>query len=510
VSVAASAGEAQPRLRVVGLSKHFGGISALSDFSFEVGRGSIHALLGENGAGKSTLVKIVTGVQPPDRGEIFLDGVAMRFRSPMEARAAGVVAVYQDPKLFPHLDVAENIFMGIHPLTPLGSVARRRMVERAQNLLDTLDARLDPRQPVLGLSIGEVQFIEIARAMAVGEPRLLFLDEPTATLTPMETERLFRLVRRLQERGASIVFISHRLEELRGFVETATILRDGKLVWTRRANEFSEADIVRAMVGRPLDQLYAPRMQAAATRQPRLEVQGLTSPGDFSDVSFEVRPGEVVGMAGLVGAGRSEIALAIVGLRPTTSGDVMVNGRKVGRRSPRRLLRLGVAYVPEDRDGVGLVTAQAVGVNLTVAVLDRLSRWGALLLGKERALAGRLISDLAVKTGALEDPVSSLSGGNRQKVVLGKWLAANPEVLILDEPTHGIDIATKAQVHRIIADLAARGVAILMISSDLPEILGVSDRILVVRAGRIVATFPRAAADAEGVMAAATGARRAA
>jgi rhamnose transport system ATP-binding protein len=304
------------RLRLNRVSKSFGGIRALTDVSFDVQPGAIHALLGENGAGKSTVVKIVTGIEPPDSGEILIDGVVSRFRSPMEARAAGVVAVYQDPKLFPHLNVAENIFMGIHPLTRAGTVAQRQTVQRAQALLDALDARLDPRQPVLGLSIGEAQFIEIARATAVGEPRLLFLDEPTAALTPAETERLFRLVRRLQSRGASIVFISHRLEELRGFVDAATVLRDGRSVWTRPAAGTSEEEIIRSMVGRPLDQLFVRHRAAAAGGRERLKVARLSSPGAFADVSLTVNAGEVVGLAGLVGAGRTEIAQAIVGLRP--------------------------------------------------------------------------------------------------------------------------------------------------------------------------------------------------
>jgi rhamnose transport system ATP-binding protein len=495
---------------VRGVSKNFGGIRALSDVSFDVAPGAIHALLGENGAGKSTVVKIVTGIEAQDAGEILIDGAECRFRSPMEARTAGVVAVYQDPKLFPHLDVAENIFMGIHPLTRFGTVAQRQTVERAQNLLDALDARLDARQPVLGLSIGEAQFIEIARVMAVGQPRLLFLDEPTAALTPAETERLFRLVRRLQARGASIVFISHRLEELRGFVDAATVLRDGRSVWTRPAADTSEGEIIRSMVGRPLDQLFVRHRTEAADKRERLKIVNLSSPGAFADVSLTVHAGEVVGLAGLVGAGRSEIAKAIVGLRPTSAGEVIVDGETVKRRTPRRLRGLGLVYLPEDRDGVGLVTTHAIRTNLTLAILDRISRFGALLLRKEAALAQRLAEDLAIKARRLDDPVSTLSGGNRQKVVLGKWLAAEPGVLILDEPTHGIDVGTKAQVHRIIAGLAEKGKAILMISSDLPEILGVSDRVIVVRDGRIVDGFARGEADQERVMAAAAGARRAA
>jgi rhamnose transport system ATP-binding protein len=498
-----------PRLAVSGVSKSFGGIRALTDVSFAVAPGSIHALLGENGAGKSTLVKIVTGIQPADTGEIRLDGTTVRFRSPLEARTAGVVAVYQDPKLFPHLDVAENIFMGAHPTGAFGMITRQAMIERAQRLLDALDSGLDARQSVLGLSIGEAQFIEFARATAAGRMRLLFLDEPTAALTPAETERLFRLVRRLRGEGTSVVFISHRLEELEGLVDEVTILRDGRHVTTRQAAGLSEEEIVRSMVGRPVEQVYG-RETGATWGAERLIVRDLSAPGEFEDVSFSLRAGEVVGMAGLIGAGRSEIAQGIMGLIPTSAGSVLVDGREVGRRSPRAMQDLGVAYLPEDRDGVGLVTSHSVLANMSLAILSRLSRLGAILLDRERRSMGELARRLQVKAVSLDAPVSSLSGGNRQKVVLGKWLALEPRVLILDEPTHGIDVGTKAQVHAIIADLARQGIAILLISSDLPEVLGVSDRILVVRQGRIVASIARAEATQERVMAAAAGERRAA
>ena len=498
-----------PRLSVVGVSKHFGGVRALTDVGFAVAPGAVHALLGENGAGKSTLVKIVTGVQPPDSGQILLDGQPARFATPVAARAAGVVAVYQDPKLFPHLDVAENVFVGMYPQTRLGLVARRRMYARAQSLLDTLDAHLDARQPVLGLSIGEAQYIEFARAMAAGEPRLLFLDEPTAALTPAETERLFRLVTRMKDRGAAIVFISHRLEDLRGFVDTVTVLRDGRHVLTRPAATLSESEIVSSMVGRAVDQLYATPPSSPVAREERLRVEGLTAPGVFNDVSFSVAGGEILGVAGLVGAGRSEIAQAIMGLlREPTSGVVTVAGVKVPRPSPRRMQELGVVYLPEDRDGVGLVVSQSIETNLTIAALKQISRFGLIRRRPERRLAERLMGELSIKAGGVGDAVATLSGGNRQKVVLGKWLATTPRVLILDEPTHGVDVGAKAQVHRMIAELAAAGLAVVVISSDLPEVLGVSHRILVVREGRIVASVDRAEASESGIMAAATGAGR--
>jgi rhamnose transport system ATP-binding protein len=498
------------RLSLVGISKSFGGIEAVRDVAFDVAPGTIHALVGENGAGKSTLVKIITGLQPADAGEIRLDGVPVRFRTPMEARSAGIVAVYQDPKLFPHLDVAENIFMGIHPLSRLGVVDRRKMYQRACDLLRTLDVELDPYALVAGLSLGEVQFVEFARAMAEGAERLLILDEPTAALTPDETARLFRVVRRLRDRGAAVIFISHRLEELAGLVDFVTVLRDGRHVATAPAATLDRAAVVRLMVGRSLDQLY-PERPGDARRTPGAEllrVEGLGQEGVFDDISFGLSAGEIVGLAGLVGAGRSEIAQAIFGVTPPTAGRVIVDGRVVAVRDPRQMLGLGVAYLPEDRDGEGLITTLSIVKNLVLPIVDRLAWHGVLRPGREQAETRRFADRLQIKAASLEQAVSALSGGNRQKVVLGKWLAMGPRVLILDEPTHGIDVGTKAQVHQIIERLAADGIAILMISSDLPEVLRMSDRILVIADSRLTGEFGRDEATQEVVMTAATQRRR--
>jgi rhamnose transport system ATP-binding protein len=502
-----------PRLSLVGISKSFGGIQAVQDVAFDVAPATIHALVGENGAGKSTLVKIITGLQPADAGEIRLDGVPVRFRTPMEARAAGVVAVYQDPKLFPHLDVAENIFMGIHPLSRLGVVDRRQMYQRARELLATLDVELDPTALVAGLSLGEVQFVEFARAMAEGAERLLILDEPTAALTPDETARLFRVVRRLRDRGAAVIFISHRLEELAGLVGFVTVLRDGRHIATAPAATLDRTGVVRLMVGRSLDQLYPHDPESASRRgrefgAERLRVEGLGQEGVFDDISFGLRAGEIVGLAGLVGAGRSEIAQTIFGATPPTAGRVFIDGRAVAVRNPRQMLGLGVAYLPEDRDGEGLITGLSIVKNLVLPIIDRLAWHGVLRPGRERAETRAFADRLQIKAASLEQAVSALSGGNRQKVVLGKWLAMGPRVLILDEPTHGIDVGTKAQVHQIIDRLAADGIAILMISSDLPEVLRMSDRILVVADGRLTGAFGRDEATQEVVMTAATQRRR--
>jgi rhamnose transport system ATP-binding protein len=497
-----------PRLAVKQLAKSFGGIRALRGVTFSIRPGEIHALLGENGAGKSTLVKIVSGLQEADSGEFWLDGIPCRFRSPMDARRAGVVAVYQDPKLFPHLDVTENIFMGVQPLGRLGTIDRRKMYDRAAALLDELDANLDPSAMVAGLSIGEIQFVEFARALAEGVDRLLFLDEPTAALTPQETDRLFRVVRRLRDRGTSIVFISHRLEELAGLVDTVTVLRDGQHVATQAAATLDQKTVVRLMVGRSLDELCAGEnghtVSAAPVARERLRVEDLGQRGVFDHVSFALHAGEVVAMAGLVGAGRSEIAQAIFGMTPPTRGRVFVDGREISVKNPRQMLAAGVAYLPEDRDGEGLIPRLSVSRNIVLPIMGRLSRFGFVAPQREHDISQHFATELQIKTDSVEQAVATLSGGNRQKVVLAKWLAMDPQVLILDEPTHGIDVGTKAQVHHLIRALADRGLAILMISSDLPEVLRMGDRILVIADGSLVATFARDEASEEAVMTAAT------
>ncbi len=492
-----------PRLDLQAVSKSFGGIAALREVSFAVSPGSVHALLGENGAGKSTLVKIVTGIHPASGGRILLDGAAVSFASPAAARDAGVVAVYQDPKLFPHLDVAENIYMGKHPLQA-GLIQRHAMYSGAEQLLDRLGIRLDVRQTVLGLSIGEAQFVEFARAMAVGRMGILFLDEPTASLSPGETRRLFDFVQRQKAAGVSIVFISHRLEELRGLVDRVTILRDGRHVLTESADDLSDGDIIRAMVGRDISFRRAPA-PTCAPGAVRLSVDRLSATGMFGDVGFKLRAGEIVGMAGLVGAGRTEVALGIMGLLPRVRGEVTVDGVPMPRRTPQAMREAGVAYVPEDRDHTGLVPSHSIRENLTIAILGRLSRRGFIVRRRERARTADLIRQLQIKVGTMDDAVSTLSGGNRQKVVIGKWLATGPKVFIMDEPTHGIDVGTKAHVHALIRDLAANGAAVLVISSDLPEVLALSHRILVMRNGRLTGQLDGDGATEEAVMSLATG-----
>ena len=468
--------------------------------------GEIHALVGENGAGKSTLVKIITGLIEPDGGQILLDGKPVQFATPMDARDAGVGAVYQDPKLFPHLDVAENIFMGIFPRGAGPTIDRRGMYAETERLLGELDVDLSPTALVAGLSVAELQFVGIARTLTK-QLDLLILDEPTAALTPTEAERLFAIVRSLRDRGTSVIFISHRLEELPGLVDSVTVLRDGRHVQTAGIEQMTQAELVRLMVGRSLESLYRRSDDGIELGDELLRVEGLSLPGAFRDISFSIRAGEVVTLAGLVGAGRTEIAQAIFGIAPAESGSVWVDGQQVKVENARQMLGLGVAYLPEDRDGQGLVTQFSIEHNITLPIVRRLSRLGFVRRRAERVVANEIASELEVRMSSVEQAVDALSGGNRQKVVIGKWLAAKPRVLILDEPTHGIDVGTKAQVHELIAGLAAGGLAILAISSDLPEVLAISSRILVINEGLLVAEFPGAGTTQEEVITAATSQR---
>lgn len=491
------------RLVIDGVSKSFGPVLAVKSVSFSVKAGSVHALVGENGAGKSTLVKIITGMLRPDSGRIALDGEDCRFETPLDARRRGITAVYQDPKLFPHLDIAENIFMGFHPRNALGVVDRKRMYEDAAKSLDELGVDIDPHSLLAGSSVADIQFVEIVRAMCA-DLRLLILDEPTASLTPSEADRLFSVVATLKRRGVSVLFISHRLEEIRRITDEVTIMRDAEHVITTATAELSEDEMVRYMVGRELKSLFVKRT-AIPTGEPVFELRGLSIPGTFENISFALRAGEIVGLGGLVGAGRTEIAESIFGIRPPASGSVVIDGKEIVPRSPGQMLREGVAYIPENRDENGLIVELGVASNICLPILDNLSVAGLLSHSTEKTFAVPFAEDFEIKTPSLDSAVASLSGGNRQKVVLAKWLATKPKVLILDEPTHGIDVGTKSQVHQRISDLAAEGYPVLLISSDLPELLGMCDRILVVARGNIVAEFERSEATQEKIMIAASG-----
>lgn len=491
-----------PALVVEGITKTYGSSRALSDVSFEVAKGRVHALVGENGAGKSTLVKIVTGIIGADQGKVFLGGKPVRFHNPVDARRAGLAAVYQDPKLFPHLDVAENITMGNAPVGRFGMLDRKKMYALSQAAFNELGVSLDPHALTAGLSVAEFQFVEIARAI-ISDLQLLILDEPTSALTPAEVEKLFRIVRDLRDQGKSVMLITHRLEELDLIADDVTILRDGAHVGTYPVSEVTRADIVQKMVGRPLDSLFAQRTPGKAGAE-ALRVEGLGLVGQFSGVSFSIRAGEIVGMAGLVGSGRSEIAQSCFGMTPPSRGAVYLNGKRVKPRSPRQMLGLGLAYLPEDRDAQGLIMAESIMANVTLPIVGDLAHLGVLDTAAQRAVAEEALTTYDVRATGIDQIVSLLSGGNRQKVAFARWLATKPSVLILDEPTHGIDVGSKAQVHHIIARLAETGLAILVISSDLPEVLAISDRILVIAEGELVDDIEAATATQETIMMAAT------
>ncbi|KAA1424723.1 sugar ABC transporter ATP-binding protein [Mumia zhuanghuii] len=483
------------------VSKTFGQVVALSSGSLTVTTGSIHALVGENGAGKSTMVKIIAGLYRPDGGTYALFGEAVDFRTTAEAKDAGIAVIYQEPTLFPDLSVTENIFMGRQPRGRLGRIDRKAMDTEARALFARLGVPIDPERPADGLSIADQQIIEIAKAISL-DARVLIMDEPTAALSGVEVERLMTIARALRDEGRALVFISHRFDEVFSLCDTITVMRDGAYVSTDRIADVTVDDIVRRLVGRDVDDLYP--KQEAEIGEVVLEISGLTRAGLFHDVDLQVRRGEIVGLAGLVGAGRSEIVQAAFGVDPYDAGTVKVNGKKVPPNDPAAAIRLGIALVPEDRRKHGLVLDSTITRNITMAIRRRLSRAGLLSSGAEVTTARDWASRLEVKTTTLDTLAGTLSGGNQQKVVLAKWLSTRPDVLIVDEPTRGIDVGTKAEVHRLLSELAGEGMAVLMISSELPEVLGMADRVVVVHEGRITAELNREDATPEAVMYAAT------
>jgi len=491
-----------PILALAGVSKAFGAVRALRDVSIELYGGAVHALAGENGAGKSTLVKILAGVHRPDAGAVLLDGEPVDFHGPGDAQDAGLAVIYQEPTLFPDLSVAENIFMGRQPRARLGRIDRRAARTRAGELFARLGVELDPDRPARGLSIADQQIVEIAKALS-RDARVLVMDEPTAALTGAEVERLFGVARALRGQGKALLFVSHRLEEIFALCQSVTTLRDGALIATEEVAGLTPDDLVRRMVGRELGALFP--KQPTTPGDEVLSVARLTREGVFTDVSFGVRSGEIVALAGLVGAGRSEVARAVFGVDRYDAGRVEVAGTRLPVASPTAAMAAGLALVPEDRRQQGLVMDESIARNVALTQLRSLRRGPLISRRLERDRAADWAIRLRLKYTRLSDAVGVLSGGNQQKVVLAKWLATRPSVLIVDEPTRGIDVGTKAEVHRLLSELAAEGLAVLMISSDLPEVLGMADRVLVMHEGRLVAEIPRAEATEESVMAAATG-----
>ena len=481
-------------LKATDISKSYAGVSALKAVSFELERGEVRALVGENGAGKSTLIKILTGAVQPDSGVVELDGRAVIDNNPHLSRALGIVAIYQQPSLFPDLTVAENIALATEKQTLLRRVDWRARRAKSRELLARVGSDIDPDAVVGTLSMPQQQIVEIGKALGTNA-KVLILDEPTASLTEREVQNLFRVIRDLRAHGVGLIYISHRLEEITEIADRVTVLRDGSLVETRSMQDVTRAELIRLMVGRELAAVFPKR--EVALGDVVLELRGR--------VNLTVRAGEIVGLAGLVGAGRTELAETLFGLRPAHDLEVLLRNQRVQIDSAQQAVELGIAYVPEDRRRHGLIMEMPVAANLTLADLQAIATHGLLDFTRERKLAWKLKEELAVKTVSIDIPVDRLSGGNQQKVVIGRWLATNPAVLILDEPTQGVDVGAKSEIHRIMGELAARGLAILMISSELPEILGMSDRIAVMRGGRIEGIVDRGEATQQRVLALALG-----
>jgi ribose transport system ATP-binding protein len=484
-----------------GICKRYPGVIALDDVSFELRRGEVHVLLGENGAGKSTLMKILSGACARDAGEILLNGRGAALASPRDAQAAGISTIYQEFTLVPHLSAAANIYLGREPVRTAGVIDRRRLIGDAERLLATLGVAIDPSTPVRWLGVAEQQMVEVAKALSI-DARILVMDEPTSALTETEIEQLFAAIRRLTARGVAVIYISHRMEELARIGHRATVLRDGRFIATVPLPA-PVPDLVRLMANRDIREHYPP-----PTRRPGAEilrVEAVSRSPRLRDVSFTLRRGEILGVAGLLGAGRTELARVIFGADAPDAGRVLLNGEPLRLRSPADAIGAGIGLVPEDRKRQGLVLGSSVTSNLSLPQLSRLARAGVVNRRRERSLASRWIGELRIKTPSAATRALTLSGGNQQKVVLGKWLAAGADVLIVDEPTRGIDVGAKMEIYTLLDKLAADGAGIIMISSELPEILGMSDRILVMHHGRVHALFDGRTATQEAVLHAALG-----
>jgi rhamnose transport system ATP-binding protein len=482
---------------VEAISKSFGGLKVLNNISFDLRAGEVHALLGENGAGKSTLIKILAGLHLPDEGRILVNGKPVTFNTPRDAHHAGIATVHQELLLFPELTVAENVFLGQAPRTRLGGLDWPAMRRRARELLDSLDSHdLDIDVRVATLSVANRQRVEIARALAQ-DARVVIMDEPTAALAEADVLRLMDIVRRLQARGVGIVYVSHKLPEIFALANRVTVLRDGNHVATKPIAEVTEANLVSMMVGRPLDKLYPPKIGKSGDIA--LELRNVFYRSVIREVSFCLRRGEILGIAGLVGSGRTETALTIFGITPATSGEILLDGKPVKIPSPEVARDMGIAYVPEDRGQQGLIRSQTIAENIALANLKRLVSGWFVDNGKVLTEAKNAMTRFGVKARGPQQIVRELSGGNQQKVVLGKWLAGTPKILIVDEPTRGIDVGAKAEIHQLMRKLAGDGMAILMISSELPEVLGMSDRVVVMNSGRIIAAFEEGEVSAEAV-----------
>ena len=497
------AGETSPILSLTGVSKSFPGVRALHDIAFNLEAGEVTALIGENGAGKSTIVKILTGIYAPDQGEIVVGGAVRHFASPRDSWAAGIAAIHQETVMFDELTVAENIFMGHMPGGRF--INRGEMRRRGSQLLERIEADFDATAPLKQLSVAQKHMVEIARALS-HEASVIIMDEPTAALSRTEIDDLFRIVAQLKSQGCAILFISHKFDEIFRIADSYICLRDGEMVGSGLIADASEADLVRQMVGRPIDQVFPKR--DIAIGETVLEVEGLSNPTEFADISFSLRRGEILGFYGLVGAGRSEAAQCLFGMSRPTRGAVRLNGEPIVIESPGAAIAAGICYVPEDRQHQGAFLPMSIRENITLASIASHVKGVFLSRSSEREATRELGRRLDVRAASWEQTLGELSGGNQQKVVIAKWLAVRPKVIILDEPTKGIDVGSKAAVHDFIGELAEEGLAVMLISSELPEIMGLADRVVVMHEGRVATTFSRGAWSAEAIVSAATGAER--
>ncbi|WP_018634243.1 sugar ABC transporter ATP-binding protein [Neomegalonema perideroedes] len=506
--VAASAADApfsvsaRPVLSLRGIVKSFPGVKALQGVELDLYPGQVTALIGENGAGKSTLVKLLTGVYQPDAGEIRIEGRAARFPTAAAAAAEGVTAIHQETVLFDELSVAENIFLGHAPLNRFGLIDWPRMRREAREILARIGAALDPNAALKDLGIASKHLVAIARALSV-EARVVIMDEPTAALSHKEIGELYELVERLKAQGKAILFISHKFDEIFRIADRYAVFRDGGMVGAGLMSEIDERRLVEMMVGRAMDSIFPVRTPQIG--EEILSVSGYSHPTEFADVSFTLRRGEILGFYGLVGAGRSELMQALFGISRPSAGICRIAGEERSPRSPAEAVEAGLVYAPEDRGLQGAVRALPIFQNLTLPSLGRLSRAGLLRKAEEFALTRHYAERLDLRAASLDQPLGLLSGGNQQKVVIGKWLATQPKIIILDEPTKGVDVGSKAAVHEFMAELAAEGLAVIMVSSEIPEILGMSDRVIVMREGRMVGEYPRAGLTPEILVRAAAG-----
>jgi rhamnose transport system ATP-binding protein len=492
-----------PLLTAHSISKAFAGVQALKDVSFELLAGEVHALVGENGAGKSTLIKIMTGAVKADSGSLVVSGQAITNNDPAIARSLGIAAIYQQPVLFHHLTVAENIALSLETGGLWRKVNWKRRHEHAAELLGRIGAAIHPERPASTLSMSEQQLVEIAKAIGA-QARILIMDEPTASLAEVEVENLFGVINHLRDSGAGIIYISHRIEEISSIADRITVLRDGKTVGTRSKKEVNRSELINMIVGRDLATVFPKR--EAMHGEVILELRNLgNSSRGMRDISIVVRSGEILGLAGLMGAGRTELAETIFGLTPADQGEIWLRGNSIHISSPIDAIRRGIGYVPEDRCRHGVLLDMPVSRNTSLANLTAVSGFGLIDANRERELAEHYVAELSIKTPSIYADVQTLSGGNQQKVALARWLSTQPSVLILDEPTQGVDVGSKAEIHRLMIELAERGVAIIMISSELPEILGMSDRIAVMHAGTVVAVLRRQTATQQQILSLALG-----